>query len=86
MLEARRIFESHDNAEEITRGAMAGRGFHNYEPRPLYVDYLFGRVMKMEFKDPLDFGLYIRDNGRSALLAAEEFALDLMTRRDGLGA
>ena len=34
----------------------------------VYFDYLRGRVMKLKFKvgEPLDFGLYDRDNGTGA--------------------
>lgn len=73
---AKEIFADHDAAEQTT--ANSNQWYRGY--RPLYVDYFRGRVMKVHFDEPLDLGLYVRDNGNQAVQSALNFALDMMTR------
>ena len=44
-----------------------------------YIDYLHGRVMKVDICDDLDLSLYVRDNGQAAARLALEYALDILT-------
>lgn len=63
-------FKPEDMKQEEAQALLDEQGERNY------FDYLKGRVMKISIKSPLRTGLYDRDNGDGAALAAIQPLLD----------